>query len=62
MYQYKNAKGETFGIIHSDSSTLAYINGRCVAEAETERGLESMIENFSHESQEITKRYLGISK
>lgn len=35
MYQYTNKNGETFGITHTESSTMAYINGSYVAQAET---------------------------
>ena len=36
MYQYTNKNGETFGTNHTESSTIAYINGSYVAQAETE--------------------------
>lgn len=62
MYQYTNAKGETFGIIHSESSTMAYINGSYVAEAETETELEKILDHFSHANPETTKRYLGLTE
>ena len=34
MYQYTNKNGETFGITHTESSTMAYINGSYVAQAD----------------------------
>ena len=34
MYQYTNKNGATFGINHTESSTMAYINGSYVAQAE----------------------------
>lgn len=37
-YQYTNKNGETFGITHTENSTIAYINGSYVAQAETEKG------------------------
>lgn len=61
MYQYTNAKGETFGIVHSESSSIAYINGSYVAEAETEIELEEILDHFSHANQETTKHYLGLA-
>ena len=45
--QYKNANGKIFGIVHSESSTIAYCNGSFVAEAETERELENILETIS---------------
>ena len=62
MYQYKNTKGETFGIIHTEDSTMAYINGCYVAQAETERELEEILDHLSHADTNVTKRYLGLTK
>ena len=44
MYQYTNKNGETFGITHTESSTMAYINGSYVAQAETDGELEEVLE------------------
>ena len=46
MYQYTNKNGATFGISHTESSTMAYINGSYVAQAETERELEEILDHF----------------
>ena len=40
MYQYTNKNGVAFGINHTEGSTMAYINGSYVAQAETEKELE----------------------
>lgn len=62
MYQYTNKNGETFGISHTESSTMAYINGSYVAQAETERELEEILDHFSHTDTNTTRNYIGISK
>lgn len=55
MYQYTNKNGETFGITHTESSTMAYINGSYVAQAETDRELEEVLDHFSHTDREHPK-------
>lgn len=62
MYQYTNKNGATFGISHTESSTMAYINGSYVAQAETERELEEILDHFSHADTNTTRNYIGISK
>lgn len=62
MYQYTNKNGETFGISHTESSTMAYINGSYVAQVETERELEEILDHFSHADTNTTRNYIGISK
>lgn len=46
MYQYTNKNGEIFGISHTEESTMAYINGSYVAQAETEKELEEILDHF----------------
>lgn len=62
MYQYTNRNGETFGITHADGSTMAYINGSYVAQAETEKELEEALDHFSHTDIKRTLDYTGITK
>lgn len=62
MYQYTNKNGETFGITHSEGSTMAYINGSYVAQAETEKELEEVLDHFSHTDIKRTLDYTGISR
>lgn len=62
MYQYTNKNGETFGITHSEGSTMAYINGSYVAQAETEKELEEVLDHFSHTDIKRTLDYTGITK
>lgn len=62
MYQYTNKNGETFGIIHTESSTMAYINGSYVAQAETDRELEEVLDHFSHTDIKKTLDYTGITR
>ena len=62
MYQYKNKNGETFGITHTEGSTMAYINGSYVAQAETEKELEEVLDHFSHTDIKRTLDYTGISQ
>lgn len=62
MYQYTNKNGATFGISHTESSSMAYINGSYVAQAETERELEEILDHFSHADTNTTRNYIGISK
>lgn len=62
MYQYTNKNGETFGISHTGSSTMAYINGSYVAQAETEKELEEVLDHFSHTDIKRTLDYTGITK
>ena len=62
MRQYTNKNGMIFGVIEAESSTMAYINGNYVAQAETEKELENILDHFSHANPEITKRYLGLKK
>lgn len=62
MYQYTNRNGETFGITHADGSTMAYINGSYVAQAETEKELEEVLDHFSHTDIKKTLDYTGISR
>lgn len=62
MYQYKNKNGETFGITHTEGSTMAYINGSYVAQAETEKELEEVLDHFSHTDIKRTLDYTGITK
>lgn len=45
-YEYKNKNGETFGIVTAESGTMAYINGSYVAQAETEKELEEILDHF----------------
>ena len=61
-YQYTNKNGETFGITHTENSTMAYINGSYVAQAETEKELEEILDHFSHADIKRTLDYTGISK
>lgn len=60
MYQYTN--GATFGINHTESSTMAYINGSYVAQAETEKELKEILDHFSHADTNTTRNYIGVSK
>lgn len=62
MYQYTNKNGETFGIAHTEGSTMAYINGSYVAQAETEKELEEILDHFSHADIKRTLDYTGITK
>lgn len=62
MYQYTNKNGETFGITHIESSTMAYINGSYVAQAETEKELEDVLDHFSHADIKKTLDYTGITR
>lgn len=62
MYQYTNKNGETFGISHTESSTMAYINGSYVAQAETEKELEEVLDHFSHTDIKKTLDYTGITR
>lgn len=62
MYQYTNKNGETFGITHTESSTIAYINGSYVAQAETDRELEEVLDHFSHTDIKKTLDYTGITR
>lgn len=62
MYQYTNKNGETFGITHTEGSTMAYINGSYVAQAETEKELEEILDHFSHADTNTTRNYIGVSK
>ena len=61
-YQYTNKNGETFGITHTESSTMAYINGSYVAQAETEKELEEVLDHFSHSDIKRTLDYTGITR
>lgn len=61
-YQYTNKNGDTFGIVHTESSTLAYIGGSCVAKAETDKELEEILDNFSHTDVNRTLNYIGIAE
>lgn len=62
MYQYTNKNGEIFGISHTEGSTMAYINGSYVAQAETEKELEEVLDHFSHTDIKRTLDYTGITK
>lgn len=62
MYQYTNKNGETFGIAHTEESTMAYINGSYVAQAETEKELEEVLDHFSHADIKRTLDYAGITR
>lgn len=62
MYQYTNKNGETFGISHTEESTMAYINGSYVAQAETEKELEEILDHFSHADIKRTLDYTGITQ
>lgn len=62
MYKYTNKNGEDFGITHTESSTMAYISGSYVAQAETEKELEEILDHFSHAEIPITLKYIGIIK
>lgn len=62
MYQYTNKNGETFGITNAEGSTMAYINGSYVAQAETEKELEEVLDHFSHADIKKTLNYTGITK
>lgn len=62
MYQYTNKNGETFGISHTEGSTMAYINGSYVAQAETEKELEEVLDHFSHTDIKRTLDYTGITQ
>ena len=62
MYQYKNKNGETFVITHTESSTMAYINGSYVEQAETEKDLEEVLDHFSHTDIKKTLDYTGITR
>lgn len=62
MYQYTNKNGETFGIAHTEGSTMAYINGSYVAQAETEKELEEILDHFSHADIKRTLDYTGITQ
>ena len=62
MYQYTNKNGETFGISHTEGSTMSYINGSYVAQAETEKELEEVLDHFSHADIKRTLDYTGITQ
>lgn len=62
MYQYTNKNGEIFGISHTEESTMAYINGSYVAQAETEKELEEILDHFSHADIKRTLDYTGITQ
>ena len=62
MYQYTNKNGETFGITNTEGSTMAYINGSYVAQAETEKELEEVLDHFSHTDIKRTLDYTGITQ
>lgn len=62
MYQYTNKNGETFGISHTEGSTMAYINGSYVAQAETKKELEEILDHFSHADIKRTLDYTGITQ
>ncbi len=62
MYQYTNKNGETFGITNAEGSTMAYINGSYVAQAETEKELEDVLDHFSHADIKKTLDYTGITR
>lgn len=62
MHQYTNKNGEKFGIFHTEGSTMAYINGSYVAQAETERELEEVLDHFSHSDIKKTLDYTGITR
>lgn len=62
MYQYTNKNGEIFGIAHTEGSTMAYINGSYVAQAETEKELEEILDHFSHADIKRTLDYTGITQ
>ena len=62
MYQYTNKNGETFGITHTESSTMDYINVLYVAQAETDRELEEVLDHFSHTDIKKTLDYTGITR
>lgn len=61
-YEYKNKNGETFGIVTAESGTMAYINGSYVAQAETKKELEEILDHFSHADISETLRYIGAGK
>lgn len=61
-YQYTNKNGVAFGIAHTESSTMAYINGSYVAQAETEKELEEVLDHFSHTDINKTLDYAGITR
>ena len=61
-YEYINANGENFRIVQAAESTMAYINGSYVAQAETDKELEAILDHFSHADVEATKNYFGIKK
>lgn len=62
MYQYTNKNGETFGITNAEGSTMAYINGSYVAQAETEKELEKVLDHFSHADINKTLNYTGVTR
>lgn len=62
MYQYTNKNGATFGITHTESSTMAYVNGNYIAQAETDKELEEILDHFSHADINKTAQYLGLDK
>ncbi len=62
MYQYTNKNGEIFGISHTEESTMAYINGSYVAQAETEKELEEILDHFSNADIKRTLDYTGITQ
>ena len=62
MYQYTNKNGVAFGINHTEGSTMAYINGSYVAQAETEKELEEVLDHFSHADIKRTLDYTGITR
>ena len=62
MYQYTNKNGEIFGISHTEGSTMACINGSYVAQAETEKELEEVLDHFSHADIKRTLDYAGITR
>lgn len=62
MLQYTNKNGATFRIAHTESSTMAYVNGNYIAQAETEKELEEILDHFSHADINKTAQYLGLDK
>lgn len=59
-YQYKNANGTVFGIVHAKASTMAYIGGTMITQAETEKELENHLDDFSHDDIKKTLAYATI--
>ena len=61
-YEYRNKNGVTFGITQTDGGFAAHMKGSYVAQAETDRELEEVLDHFSHSDINKTLDYTGIAR